>query len=109
MGVKFLHDFIEANSPGEEIDLIKIAANHVANLPDDQRKPGVTPKFCLVIDGESCLNRLYGGYFSGKLNIERPFPRITVVVSSSVTWKWKHQLCIGFQKRPVAYQSLMVR
>lgn len=69
MGVKFLHDFIEANTSEEEIDLIKIASTYIKNLPHVQKKPGVTQKFCLVIDGESCLNRLYGGYYSGKSQI----------------------------------------
>lgn len=69
MGVKFLHDFIEANTKEEEIDLIKIASAYVKDLPHVQKKPGVTQKFCLVIDGECCLNRLYGGYYSGKSQI----------------------------------------
>lgn len=67
MGVKFLHELVESGKVTNSVvpvDLIKLAKTYIKSLPAQSRKPGA-PKLCLVIDGECCLNRLYGGYFSG--------------------------------------------
>ena len=62
MGIKYLQEFIETNcaSACVSVDLLKIAKV----LP---RRRGNYPgqgRFCLVVDAESCLDRLYGGYYS---------------------------------------------
>lgn len=66
MGVKHLHDFIESNAvPNSvvDVDLIQLASVLTKNVPKKAGSPG--SKLSLVVDGECCLNRLYGGYFSG--------------------------------------------
>lgn len=70
MGVKFLQELVDNDGviPNSvvPVDLIKLAKNYVQSILPQQRKPGVSPKFSLVVDGESCLNRLYGGFYAGK-------------------------------------------
>lgn len=51
MGIQEIQTFLENEGVG--VDLFRIARNH----------PG---GFRLVLDAEGCLDRLYGGYFSGK-------------------------------------------
>lgn len=66
MGVKYLHDFIESNAvPNSvvDVDLIQLAAGVTKTTSKKAGSP--SPKLSLVVDGECCLNRLYGGYFSG--------------------------------------------
>lgn len=53
MGIQDLQTFLENEGVG--VDLFRIARNHAGG-------------FRLVLDAEGCLDRLYGGYFSGKLN-----------------------------------------
>lgn len=50
MGIQDIQTFLE--NEGVSVDLFRIARNH----------PG---GFRLVLDAEGCLDRLYGGYFSG--------------------------------------------
>ncbi|KAG8233956.1 hypothetical protein J437_LFUL014165 [Ladona fulva] len=80
MGIQDLQAFLEAQVPGAclQVDILKIArmmANHQQQRRGQGRgnPPGVPPncpkvpptnKLCLVVDGECCLDRLYGGYFS---------------------------------------------
>lgn len=68
MGVKFLHDLffndkIVSNFPNNvvAVDLLHLAKMITKNSIS-QRK---TDKLSLVVDGECCLNRLYGGFYSG--------------------------------------------
>ncbi|XP_065201519.1 constitutive coactivator of PPAR-gamma-like protein 1 homolog isoform X3 [Planococcus citri] len=80
MGVKYLLDLLENRTiPNAvvEVDLLKVAKESVKNvaptaMPASSRPPqkkgdaaiATSNKFCLVVDGECCLNRLYGGFFS---------------------------------------------
>lgn len=63
MGIQALHKFIEANCPGAcvPVDLLKIARTAAVRRT---RQPYLGNRLCLVVDGECCLDRLYGGYFS---------------------------------------------
>lgn len=51
MGIQDLQTYLENEGVG--VDLFRIARNHAGG-------------FRLVLDAEGCLDRLYGGYFSGK-------------------------------------------
>lgn len=51
MGIQELQSVLENEGVG--VDLFRIARNHAGG-------------FRLVLDAEGCLDRLYGGYFSGK-------------------------------------------
>jgi hypothetical protein len=59
MGIQDLHTFIQSNVPGASVlvDLLRIS----------RKKPQQPPgrKYRLVLDAECCLDRLYGGFFSG--------------------------------------------
>lgn len=63
MGIKALQDFLEANcaSACVSVDLLKLSRGF---LPKRRHKYGDSNRFCLVVDAESCLDRLYGGFFS---------------------------------------------
>lgn len=50
MGIQDLQTFLESEGVG--VDLFRISRNHPGGLR-------------LVLDAEGCLDRLYGGYFSG--------------------------------------------
>ncbi|XP_077496761.1 constitutive coactivator of PPAR-gamma-like protein 1 homolog isoform X2 [Amblyomma americanum] len=67
MGIQALQKFIEANCPGAcvPVDLLKIARNAAVRRTGrgNPRVPAGN-RLCLVVDGECCLDRLYGGYFS---------------------------------------------
>lgn len=71
MGIQDLQTFIETqvSSASVPVDLLKIARAVAVQRRPPIRGKGVIPpnKLCLVVDGECCLDRLYGGYFSGKL------------------------------------------
>lgn len=65
MGIQSLQRFIETNCPGAcvPVDLLKIARS----ISVRRRQPPFyqqNQRLCLVVDGECCLDRLYGGYFS---------------------------------------------
>ncbi|XP_046396585.1 constitutive coactivator of PPAR-gamma-like protein 1 homolog [Ischnura elegans] len=81
MGIQDLQIYLETQVPGAcvQVDILKIArsiASHQQQRRGQGRgnPPGVPPngpkvppspsKLCLVVDGECCLDRLYGGYFS---------------------------------------------
>lgn len=70
MGIQALQKFIEANCPGAcvPVDLLKIARNAAVRRPGGRGNPRLPAaagnRLCLVVDGECCLDRLYGGYFS---------------------------------------------
>lgn len=63
MGIKSLQEYIETHcsSACVSVDLLKISRGFIPKRRG--RYPG-TSRFCLVVDAESCLDRLYGGYFS---------------------------------------------
>lgn len=62
MGIKVLQEFLEAHcsSACVSVDLLKISRGFV---PKRRLKYGESGRFCLVVDAESCLDRLYGGFF----------------------------------------------
>ena len=63
MGIASLQEFIDTNCQQacKSVDLAQIARNYVTKR---RGKAGGYARFCLVVDAESCMNRLYGGYFS---------------------------------------------
>lgn len=58
-----LQQFIETHcaSACVSVDLLKISRGFV---PKRRSRFGSPTRFCLVVDAESCLDRLYGGFFS---------------------------------------------
>ncbi|XP_041349782.1 constitutive coactivator of PPAR-gamma-like protein 1 isoform X2 [Gigantopelta aegis] len=63
MGITDFQDFLENNcsSACVSVDLLKIARGFV---PKRRVRYSGSGRFCLVVDAESCLDRLYGGFFS---------------------------------------------
>ena len=63
MGVESLQTFIEENCKEacKPVDLIKIARGLALSQAGKKRGPN---RLCLIVDGESCLDRLYGGFYS---------------------------------------------
>ncbi|ESO82329.1 hypothetical protein LOTGIDRAFT_223375 [Lottia gigantea] len=63
MGINSLQDYLETNcsSACVSVDLLKIARGFVSKR---RGRYGGSARFCLVVDAESCLDRLYGGYYS---------------------------------------------
>ena len=61
MGVRDLQDFLEVNcqSACKPVDLLKIARTYQA-----KRRGKNSGRLRLVVDAESCLDRLYGGFYS---------------------------------------------
>lgn len=75
-----LHDlqkYLEAHIPGAclPVDLLKIAKSvgcrrYVPKGPNRSLHGPTNSLLTLVVDGECCLDRLYGGFFSGEfLNV----------------------------------------
>lgn len=69
MGVQELQAFIETHAPAAcvPVDLLKIARGvtlRQPRTPAARFRPPPAVELCLVLDAESCLDRLYGGYFS---------------------------------------------
>lgn len=72
MGIQELQAFLE--SPALEggsvsVDLLKIARNVTQRQQPQYPSRKIRPignKLKLIMDAECCLDRLYGGYFSGK-------------------------------------------
>ncbi|BFZ10311.1 hypothetical protein BsWGS_13352 [Bradybaena similaris] len=68
MGIKDFQDFLETQcaSACVSVDLLKISRTFVPKRRPAARLSHVeiTGCFCVVVDAESCLDRLYGGYFS---------------------------------------------
>jgi hypothetical protein len=64
MGIKALQDFLESQctSACVSVDLLKISRGFVPKRRG--RGYAGSGHFCLVVDAESCLDRLYGGFFS---------------------------------------------
>lgn len=66
MGVHELQKFIEMHCPNAcvPVDLLKIAHSVGIRRPVGRNRGPLQTQLCLVVDGECCLDRLYGGYFS---------------------------------------------
>lgn len=63
MGIVDLQGFIEEHCKNacKPVDLIKIARGLALSQAGKKRGPN---RLCLAVDGESCLDRLYGGFYS---------------------------------------------
>lgn len=73
MGVQDLQKFIESKNVSGgavNVDLLRIAGTLAQKSNQGNRNrngnQNTQNKLKLVVDGECCLDRLYGGYFSGK-------------------------------------------
>lgn len=71
MGIQDLQTFLESSGVPDAcvgIDFVRIAKTVSQRLNKQAQKKGGSPltKFSLVVDGECCLDRLYGGFFSGE-------------------------------------------
>lgn len=75
MGIQDLQAFLESPSlegGAVSVDLLKIARNitqprqQPAHANRKVRQLGNNNKLKLIVDAECCLDRLYGGYFSGR-------------------------------------------
>ena len=68
MGIKDFQEFLETecSSACVSVDLLKISRTFVPKRRPIARlgQVGTSGRFCVVVDAESCLDRLYGGYFS---------------------------------------------
>lgn len=70
MGIQSLQKFIEANCPNAcvPVDLLKIARNvavrRIGGGRNVRQPYYFSNRLCLVVDGECCLDRLYGGFYS---------------------------------------------
>uniref|UniRef100_A0A1B6BZX8 Constitutive coactivator of PPAR-gamma-like protein 1 homolog n=1 Tax=Clastoptera arizonana TaxID=38151 RepID=A0A1B6BZX8_9HEMI len=69
MGIQDLQSFLEGGSVPEScvgVDLVRISRSISTRLSKQSQKRGsnTLSKFSVVVDGECCLDRLYGGYFS---------------------------------------------
>lgn len=78
MGVSDLQAFLESPSlegGAVSVDLLKIARNVTQRQQPHNTNRKIRPignKLKLIVDAENCLDRLYGGYFSGKSNLVLP-------------------------------------
>lgn len=63
MGIKYLQEYLETHCSGAclSVDLLKISRSYI---PKRRGRFPNNGRFCLIVDSESCLDRLYGGYFS---------------------------------------------
>lgn len=70
MGIQDLQVFLESGTVSGScvpVDLVRISKSVTQRLVKQAQKkgsPNMLNKFSLVVDGECCLDRLYGGYFS---------------------------------------------
>ncbi|GFS19690.1 constitutive coactivator of PPAR-gamma-like protein 1-like protein [Elysia marginata] len=68
MGIKDFQDFLETECASAclSVDLLKISRAFVPKRMPISRLNQIakTGRFCVIVDAESCLDRLYGGYFS---------------------------------------------
>lgn len=72
MGIQDLQIFLESGSisgscvPVDLVRMAKTIQQRMGKYAQKKGSPNMLSKFSLVVDGECCLDRLYGGYFSGK-------------------------------------------
>lgn len=66
MGIADFQEFLETecSSACVSVDLLKISRGFVQTKRRGVGRNGGNGRFCLVVDGECCLDRLYGGFFS---------------------------------------------
>lgn len=82
MAIQDLQRFLESQVPGAcvPVDLLKIAKSVGIRRSNHRSAPrglyGHVP-LTLVVDGEYCLDRLYGGFFSGKTDLLSVFISFT--------------------------------
>lgn len=73
MGIQDLQAFLESNNlegGAVSVDLLKIARNVTQRQQPHNTNRKIRPignKLKLIVDAECCLDRLYGGFFSGYL------------------------------------------
>lgn len=72
MGIQDLQAFLESSSlegGAVSVDLLKIARNVSQRQQQHTGRKArqLGNKLKLIVDAECCLDRLYGGYFSGML------------------------------------------
>lgn len=71
MGIQDLQAFLESTAlegGAVSVDLLKIARNVTQRQQPQHPARKIRPignKLKLIVDAEDCLDRLYGGYFSG--------------------------------------------
>ena len=63
MAIKDLQAYLESQCAGAclSVDLLKISKSYV---PKRRGRGPMSGRFCLVVDADSCLDRLYGGFYS---------------------------------------------
>jgi len=86
MGVEDLQTFLTGTTvAGGTVpaELLRIARS-TANKDTKSKKRDGQPSFSLVVDVECCLDRLYGGFFSGKQPIHRKGKDATVLSVASI-------------------------
>lgn len=66
MGIADFQEFLETecSSACVSVDLLKISRGFVQPKRRGGGRNGGNGRFCLVVDAECCLDRLYGGFFS---------------------------------------------
>lgn len=73
MGIQDLQAFLESNNlegGAVSVDLLKIARNVTQRQQPHNTNRKIRPignKLKLIVDAECCLDRLYGGFFSGNM------------------------------------------
>ena len=75
MTIQDLQKFLESQVPGAcvPVDLLRIAKSVGYRRSRIGGRPGYNQSgvLTLVVDGECCLDRLYGGFFSGRYKIRK--------------------------------------
>lgn len=67
MGIRDLQEFIETHCQQacKHVDLVQVARGFALQSRNSKKRGGGTPQqLRLVVDAESCLHKLYGGFFS---------------------------------------------
>lgn len=109
MGVHDLQVYLE--SPSLEggavpVDLLKIARNVTQRQQPHNANRKIRPignKLKLIVDAENCLDRLYGGYFSG-----RSFERLLFKPPLNQYFAHSFKNDIGTKKSHVGYICMTV-
>lgn len=86
MGVQNLQNFLEAGhveGGAVPVELLKIARSFPRPNKQNRNKPN-TKKLSLILDAECCLDRLYGGFFSGKIKISLSCCSLAIVDKQTI-------------------------
>ena len=80
MGIQYLNSYVEnkISAACVPVDLLKISRSIAYRRAGHVKGPQYN-RLCLVVDGECCLDRLYGGYFSGRLYLT--FTLVTILLA----------------------------